>query len=61
MEPENEKDEFQHEFDISPNSTVRVHCVAHRLQLAIIDFLYKKEQAVSNLVAKASRAVALLR
>lgn len=57
---ENEEENNEADFDIFPSSCIRVHCVAHRLQLGINDFLFKKEKNITALIKTASRAMASL-
>lgn len=40
---------------------MRIHCVAHRLQLGVGDFLFKREKRVTALIKIAHRAMAKIR
>lgn len=45
---------------VHSDTAIRVHCVAHRSQLGVVDFLYKKEPVIQRLVTTATRAMAAL-
>lgn len=56
-----ENDEELDPVDDFGDHCVRIHCVAHRFQLAMGDFLFNKEKTIARLVSKAAQAMAKIR